>query len=474
MVASAFLQAGAPDAVALRDPDGGTVSYAALRDRVATCAAGLGVGPGELVLHRIANTVGDVVVLLACLEAGATVALLDPGKDGAALQELLARYRPDAVICGTPGAASPGPGYGHGRPVLDAIALWRADRPPAGTVDPLNALLLSTSGSTGSPKFVRLSRANLTANAHQIIDALAITPDDVACGHLALHYSYGLSVLLSHLAAGASVLVHGIGFMEAEFWRAARDAGCTSLPGVPFHYEMLRRLDLDRLDVPTLQVCTQAGGKMSRRLIEHFARTLAARGGRFHVMYGQTEASPRMTTLAAHDVLDHPDSVGPALKGAQIRIENDGRAAATGEPGEVVYSGPNVMLGYALDRRDLAQGDVTGGVLRTGDVGHLDGAGRLFITGRLARFAKVLGLRLSLDEIEAGLAGTVPVAALDLDGKLLVVAEGAGETWCEETRTALSERLNIHASFIRVVSRELLPRLASGKVDIAGLRREFT
>ncbi len=467
-----------PDRVALRGVDGEQLSYSNLREQVLARAALLQADRTSLTFHFIRNSIDDVISLFAALAAGHAVALLNPTLDSEVARDLVKRYEPDFVIGLTSTLKAMGKSLFAASDIGElslASRVWRNPNPSLLPVDPSNAVLLSTSGSTGSPKFVRLSSQNLVANARQIVQALDITEEDVACGHLSLHYSYGLSVLVSHLYANASILLHDIGFMEATFWDAAREAGCTSLPGVPFHYEMLRRLDLEKLMVPDIKVCTQAGGRLQPKLIPFFSQKMSARGGRFYVMYGQTEASPRMTTLAAEDVSDFPDSVGPALSEARIEIQDEhGQALEIGQVGEIVYFGPNVMLGYALDRHDLGKGDVTGGVLRTGDLGRLDEKERLFITGRAARFAKVLGLRVSLDEVERMASVDYPVASLDADGKLIVFLEGAHDSECQQVLSSLSEALSIHPSYIKVMAIDTLPRLPTGKLDYLALKGTVT
>jgi acyl-coenzyme A synthetase/AMP-(fatty) acid ligase len=242
---------------------------------------------------------------------------------------------------------------------------------------------------------------------------------------------------------------------------------------VPYHYEMLARLDLDRLDVPSLAVCTQAGGCLKSWLVDRFARTMTDRGGRFYVMYGQTEAAPRMTTLPAERVLDKPSSVGPVLPGGrlEIRDQEDRPVQEPGVAGEVVYFGPNVMLGYAVSRECLTLADQQEGMLRTGDMGYLDEEGYLYITGRLARFAKVQGRRFGLEDVEQ-LAGTdARVAAIESRGGIVVFGEGLDDSTCANLRRRLLSILKIHPSSLTVRTLETLPLKANGKVDYKMLDR---
>jgi acyl-CoA synthetase (AMP-forming)/AMP-acid ligase II len=327
---------------------------------------------------------------------------------------------------------------------------FRTDR-----VHPDLALLLPTSGSTGDPKLVRLSRAAVLANAKQIADTLAIDGNDVAITTLPLFYSYGLSVLHSHLVRGATVVLERTGIMQREFWCAAAEHRVTSMAFVPSQYEMLRRLRFDPAKYPALRTLTQAGGRLRTDRVTEFAGRMATVGGHLHVMYGQTEAGPRMATLPPERLADKPGSVGRALPGGRFTIEDD----------EVVYRGPNVMMGYAETAADLAKGDEQGGVLRTGDLGELDDEGFLFITGRLKRMAKVFGVRTNLDDVEKNF----PVAAVAGDDRLIVFAADLTDEDARALRTKIADWLGTHHTGVVVHRIEALPLLPNGKTDYRAL-----
>ncbi|HVV83915.1 MAG TPA: AMP-binding protein, partial [Kofleriaceae bacterium] len=383
------------------------------------------------------------------------------------MADLRVRYRPGTIR----GTRTPPEPVGGARPA-------RAPAPPASTAAPPPmhpdlGLLLSTSGSTGSPKLVRLSRAAVIANARSIAEALAIGPGEVAPTSLPIHYSYGLSVLTSHLAAGATILLTNDGLLTEAFWTAARAHRITSLAGVPYSYLMLRRIDLAKVAPPTLTTFTQAGGRLEPVLVRQYHRIASERGGRLHVMYGQTEATARIAVLPPEELPARAGSVGRAIPGGTLAIDVDGTEyAAPGDVGEIVYRGPNVMLGYALDRADLARGDDQAGELRTGDLGYLDVDGFLWITGRSRRIAKVFGLRLNLDEVEALARAAAPgleVAAVGDADRVALFVVGAAAEQLQAVRQAVVGRLGIHPSGVVVGSLTSMPRLASGKIDYRGL-----
>lgn len=412
---------GADGAVALVAGEG-RITYGELR---ALVAAARPTAPFAVLYAR--NDVASVVALYAALEAGVPIALFDARLDDAKRAVIAARYPIDG----------PAP-------------------------HPSLALLLSTSGATGSPKLVRLTRAAVEANARAIAAALAIGPGEVGPTSLPLHYAYGLSIVTSHLAAGATVLLTDDAIISDDFWRACRAGGATSFAGVPYSYDVVRRLDLGQLAPASLRTFTQAGGRMAPAQIDRFAALARARGGGLYVMYGQTEATARIAIAGPDDLVTHPGSVGRAIAGGALAIED----------GEVVFRGPSVMLGYASERADLARGDDLQGTLSTGDLGRLDDDGYLYLTGRSKRIAKVFGLRLNLDELEAALAARAdaPLLAVVGDGdRLAIVAEATDDAGLAALRAALVAETGLHPSGVSARAVEALPRLASGKIDYSSL-----
>jgi acyl-CoA synthetase (AMP-forming)/AMP-acid ligase II len=295
----------------------------------------------------------------------------------------------------------------------------------------------------------------VSANAAAIASALSIPPGEIAPTSLPLHYSYGLSVLNSHLVAGATVMLTEAGLLERSFWTHLDAHRCTSLAAVPYQYEMLRRLRFDRADHPALTTLTQAGGRLRPELVAEFA----GQCDRFFVMYGQTEATARIAVLPPDRLADKPGSAGVAIPGGRLSIDE----------GEVVYHGPNVMMGYAETAADLARGDDLGGVLRTGDLGRLDADGFLHLTGRLKRIAKIFGVRINLDDVERLLRDSGPVAATSGDDRVTVWAEGLDAAGCVGLARRLGAELRLHWSGFDVRGVDRLPLLATGKVDYRAL-----
>ncbi|QKV76918.1 AMP-binding protein [Amycolatopsis sp. Hca4] len=441
---------------------GRTLAGAELSAEVGRAVEELAALPTGVVFARMSVDLDSVLTYLGAFESGRAIALIDPALDADVLAGLVSRFRPAAVL-----AASGAAPEGYTTQGND----WIRSSADGVQPHPDLAVLLPTSGSTGNPKLVRLSRQAILANADAIAQVLRIDADEVAPTCLPLHYSYGLSVLNSHLVRDATIVIEPSGVLGRGFWDAVNTYGVTSLSGVPYHYEMLRRLKFDPAKYPTLRTLTQAGGKLRDELVAEFNEKMLAVGGRMYVMYGQTEAAPRMTTVPAEKLAEKLGSAGPALPGGKFSVRRDDGSETTHPKivGEVVYRGPNVMMGYADDESGLAKGDEYGGVLATGDLGYLDEEGYLFITGRLKRIGKVFGNRVSLDDLEQAVrtaaVGIDVVAAVAAGDKVVLFAEGADKEICKDASRALAERLHLHASGFDVRPIDTVPLLASGKID---------
>ena len=328
------------DAAALVDGDE-QVTYADLARRVAQeAAAWPGTGERRLVLVEIEPTIDSVVTYLAALEAGHVVLLAAPGR-----AETMAQvWFPDdrAHLSDRSWVVS------HGS------ATGRHDLHPDLT------LLLSTSGSTGSPKLVRLCDRAVRTNAADIAAALGLDASDRAITTLPLHYCYGLSVLHSHLAVGGSVLLTDASVVDSALWTSMRTAGVTSLAGVPHTFDLLESSDAPTGSVPTLRLVTQAGGRLRPEQVRAWAVRGAREGWDLRVMYGQTEATARMSVSAPGQAAQDPSSVGWPVGRGRFSVRDGAGEVPEGQTGDLHFAGGNVMLGYALSPGDLARGrDVT-------------------------------------------------------------------------------------------------------------------
>jgi long-chain acyl-CoA synthetase len=472
----------ASNAPAIVDPSG-DVSYTYERwcDVVTVVGDALRdpLGEGRGLVMVFANVSAESLIAIhAGLASEHVVAVTNAEVCGPRREALLNAYQPDAVAepettdCSTDYARL---GY---RPITDpgvpGLGIWVRERAPVTTsVHPDLSLMLSTSGSTGSPKYVRLARKSVLHNAGAIRQGLDLKAGDVGLANLPFAYTYGLSILLSHLSAGAALGIANVGVLDSEFLDVCRRMGCTSIAGVPFSYVSIRRFRVAIDSLPALRQCTQSGSKMAEDDVRYFIDLLEKSGKTFRKMYGMTEATARITIMPVDASEEKLGSVGLPVADTRISIEPwryEGVELGD-ESGQILVSGPGVMMGYASRRADLSRGDELKGVLRTGDLGRLDEDGYLFIEGRSGRFAKVFGTRIDLDQIQAVFAQGSAAVVEGGEDKVLVAVESNEEYEDPETvRQKILDEFGLPALSVRVTFVERLPRTTSGKVDYASLR----
>ena len=329
-------------------------------------------------------------------------------------------------------------------------------------------LLLTTSGSTGSPKFVRQSYTNIQANAESIAQYLKLDETERPITTLPMNYTYGLSIINSHLLVGATILMTDFSLMEKGFWEFFKKEEATSFGGVPYTYEILKKLRFFRMDLPSLRYMTQAGGKLSPELHKEFAEYAKGQGKQFIVMYGQTEATARMAYLPAERSLEKYGSMGIAIPGGKFTLV-DVEGQAITEPdvtGELIYEGPNVTLGYAECLEDLQKGDERQGKLVTGDMAKMDADGFFYIVGRKKRFLKIYGNRVNLDEVERMLKSNFEAydfACGGVDDQLYAFVTTEEEEAKTNVKKFLAEKTGLNHKAFTVQSIDQIPKNEAGK-----------
>lgn len=412
------------------------------------------------------NRLGSLVGYVGCLEHQIPIVLLDGGKESSSIKNLVEIYQPEYIwlledrVNDYNGERV----YSYGNYLLLKMQYAKEIEKPEFNLE--LALCLTTSGSTGSPKFVRLSANNIKANAESIAEYLSIDETERPITVLPSYYSYGVSVINSHLIKGATILLTEGTVVQREFWNFLKEQKATSISGVPYTYEMLRMLRFFRMDLPFLKTMTQAGGKLNKDIAKQYIEFAQEKGKRFFVMYGQTEATARMSYLPLEQALDKYASIGIAIPGGKFSLMdvNGNVIEETDVDGELIYEGPNVCLGYAECRADLAKGDENHGVLHTGDVARRDADGYYYITGRMKRFVKVWGNRCNLDATEQLVkAITTSCACVGVDDKIsiFVTQEGLEDSIIK----LLVEKtgFNNRAFEVRVI--DSIPVKSSGKID---------
>ena len=344
---------------------------------------------------------------------------------------------------------------------------------------PLNndlCLLLTTSGSTGSPKFVRQSYENVRSNALSIVEYLKIDANERPITTLPMNYTYGLSIINSHLFVGATILVTDKGVTQRDFWQFFKEEGATSFGGVPYTYEILEKLRFMRMDLPSLKYFTQAGGKLSTTLHAKFAEYAQMSGKQFFVMYGQCEATARMAYLPAEYSVSKCGSMGIAIPGGRFHIiDADGNTVdKANTEGELVYEGKNVTMGYAEKGEDLSLGDERGGVLYTGDIARIDEDGFYYIVGRKKRFLKVFGNRVNLDDIENLIKKEyvgIEVACAGVDDHLYIFTTDSEKL--DELRSFAALKTGLNMSAFKTMHVEEIPKNEAGKIQYRELEKYY-
>ncbi|TBN42008.1 AMP-dependent synthetase [Paracoccus subflavus] len=409
--------------------------------------------PRGLIAIEMAPTPEAIAAHVGALGAGHAVMPLPQGEDEAA-RRLEQRFRPHATW----------------RRIGGRWRLVFHENPAA--LHPDLAMVLQTSGSTGQGRGVRLSAGAVTANAEAIADYLRIGTRDRAALILPLHYSYGLSVLHSHLLRGASLWLAEHAILDPGFCRALTASGATSLAGVPHHFTLLDSIGFAENLPDGLDCMTVAGGAMKPAAVRHWGSVMGSRRGRFVVMYGQTEATARMAWLPPEQACRAPDAIGQAIPGGTLVLRDDtGQDLTRPEAeGELVYRGANVMMGYAETSGDLSRGPELD-ELATGDLARRGADGFFRIVGRRSRMSKIAGLRIGHDALERALEQDLGKAGQEIavwgnDERIWVAAPDPSDRL-----VALTARLaGIRPQHVVAIGCPRLPRHPNGKIDYPALR----
>ena len=420
------------------------------------------------------NMPGAVVGYIGALESHAVPLLLDADLDREQFEKFFQIYEPAFLWAPAEWGVDFADSVEKKMYEAYGFCLWKTNYAPY-AAHPSLGLLLATSGSTGSPKLVQLSLENVMANAASIREYLKLTDRERPITTLPLQYTYGLSIINSHLLAGACILMTRASYVQKEFWDFFENQGATSFGGVPYTYEILKKMHIFQKKMPSLTSLTQAGGKLSASLQEEVGRWAAQQGISFYIMYGQTEATARMSYLPPEKCLDKIGSIGIAIPGGAFLLtdEDGNEISEPGQVGELVYRGKNVSLGYAEKKEDLLNGDVRGGVLHTEDLAKRDKDGYYYIVGRKKRFLKIFGIRVSLDACEQILREWYPTAEFACagsDGHMKIYA--ADRTAAREAPKKLSEYLHLSPRAFEGFYLPKIPKNTAGKIQYAALEHE--
>jgi len=333
-------------------------------------------------------------------------------------------------------------------------------------------ILLSTSGSMGSSKFVKLSKMNLAQNTKSIIKYLKINNKDKSITSLPLNYSYMLSVINTHLTVGGTIAVTDLSILQKKFWVFFSKSKCTSFNGVPYNYEILSKIGFKNLINGSLKILTQAGGKLEKKINLKIIDFCRKNKLRFYAMYGQTEASPRISYLNPKYSKMKIGSIGKAIPGCKIFLEDESKNKIN-KPfieGELICKGKNVFMGYSESYKDLYKESQTKDILRTGDLSYFDNENFYFLTSRKNRVVKIFGNRIDIEQLENLLnKQKFDVYCVELKNKIIILSEKFYER--EKLIRYASNETNLNIIAFDYLEINKFPKTQNGKIDYSKLKK---
>lgn len=450
------------------DDAGGQLTYGELTDLRGELSAIL--PERELVFCLCENRVGALAGFLSLYDCKDVCLLLSAHIDKALLKVLDDTYSPSYYWM--PESTTQEFGYDKVYTYKGYVLCKTGKKAPEMHSD--LSLLMTTSGTTGSPKLVRHKYGNIESNAKNVAKVFGWTPEERGIIDLPMQYTMGLNVINSHLYAGATVLLIEANLMNPKYWSFIKEQKGSNFTGVPFSYEILNRLRFWKMDLPYLNTMAEGGGKLSDTLFKTFADYAVEKGKRFFATFGTTETSARLAYLPPEQAATHIGSIGHAIpEGKLILVDENGEEITDADvEGELRYEGPNVTMGYATCVEDLTKGDEFCGMYETGDLAKKDADGFYYIVGRKKRFLKLFGLRVSLDQSEKIISenfGGLECACAG-DDKQMQIYITNGELK-DEVKQLISEKTGLMAKFFEVNVIESIPRFESGKINYKALNK---
>lgn len=449
-----------------------SVSYRNLESESDIIKEKISSGRKGLAFLFTTNNSESVITYIALLKSGNAVLLLDEKLNEEIRNGLIKNYRPDYIISSNESV----PEHYSLSFKYESLNFIKTTESNSINIFPELSVLLSTSGTTGSPKLVKLSYKNIQSNASSIAEYLNIDENERPITTLPFNYSFGLSIINSHLLKGSTIVLTEKTVFFRDFWNLFNEYKCTSFAGVPYTYTMLKRIGFEKIDLPTLKYFTQAGGKLSEEFIKHFNEYAIENNKKFFVMYGQTEATARITYVPPEKLSRKVGSIGIAIPGGGLIIMNDAQeVVAPNETGEIVYKGDNVMLGYAETAADLSKGDELNGILFTGDLGYKDKDGFFFVTGRMKRFIKIFGLRINLDEVQKMIENhfKISAACTGKDELLKILVHSDDHLTEVKVKEEVMKMYKLNFKSLVVKSTSQIPTNSNGKYDYNRINEMF-
>lgn len=454
--------------IAVKDNENHILTYGELVEEVSLFSRL--IEPRSIIFNLCKNTVGSLAGYMGFIEGNAVPLALSSKIEKGLLDKLINEYTPAYIWAPTEQANN----YRY-----DAVyEKYGYTLLKTGNIlYPINddlQFLMTTSGSTGSPKLVRYKKGNLEANARNVAKAFGWTAEERPVCDLGMQYTMGLNVINTHLYVGATVLLTTFNLMSGEFWDYIKEEKATNFTGVPFSYDIFYRLHFDRMDLPYLKTLSEGGGKLTDARFIQLAEYAQKNNKRFIASFGTTETSARMACLPAELALTKIGSIGRAIpEGELFLIDSDGTILEDPEAeGEMCYRGPNVTMGYAVKKEELQNGDDFNGEYHTGDLARRDADGCYYVTGRMSRFLKLLSYRVSLDQCERLIQEqfNIECACTGTDQRMEIYI--TDESKQKDILDFISEKTKLYKKLFKVHVTGSIPRNDSGKIRYKELKDE--
>lgn len=410
------------------------------------------------------RNVHTVAAYLGCLRQGIVPILVDADLSVDLVRDIAHQYRVETILHSgllESDTYSNDGKFGH-------FDIYRSENPTDKLLNDQLLLVLPTSGSTGDPKCVRLNSVNIDSCTKEIVRYLSLDKDRISISSLPFHYTYGLSTLHCCLETRSKIVLTDLSFLDKEFWSLVEHNQVTDLSGVPFMFEVLRRIKLTPTILTNLKCVTQAGGRLDPKHTEYFVNFFCENDISYFTMYGQTEASPRISYVPPERALAKLGSVGVALDIGRFYTD----AVDSVSEGELIYEGPNVCMGYAYSREDLSKPDSNKGILKTGDIATIDNEGFATIVGRKKRFVKIYGSSVNLDDLEAKLkANSFHTAVIGRDEEIIVLTATDDSA---AIKSYLYSFVNFPTRALKIIKIDEIKYSRAGKPDYLLMAREYS
>ncbi len=425
----------------------------------------------SLILILCNNSLGSIISYLFCLYSNHVVILIDKKISDYELKRLIILYKPNYIISEDLRSLK------NEKKIVPKIKIFGSNiyftNSKNVKLKTDLQLLLPTSGSMGASKFVKLSKSNLYKNTVSIIKYLKLNKKDITITNMPFFYSYMLSIINTHLHIGGSIVISKDSIVQKKFWDIYSKNKITSFNGVPYVYELLFKIGINKILKKNLRYITQAGGKLDEKLKLKLWEILRKKNIELFVMYGQTEASPRISYIKNKDLILKRESIGKSIEGVKMFLRNDKKQKILTPylKGNIYCTGKNIMLGYSKNFRDL-NNQKNLKELNTGDIGFFDKDKYFFIKSRSKRISKIYGIRIDLEELEEKLLNYgIKIISVSNDKKIGIFYKPSKKISLKKIKQKVEKITNQSSDIFSFTKLKDIPRTTNQKIDFNKLKK---